>query len=74
MFNITSVVANVWCPVLQHPDTSLMKEAVDEVIKRFRAQMDHVPVISLYDSDKRMGLRVPKEHFKRHITLFKQDM
>ena len=51
-----------------------MKEAVDEVIKRFRAQMDHVPVISLYDSDKHVGLTVHKEHFKCHITLFKQDM
>ena len=51
-----------------------MKEAVDEVIKRFHAQMDHVPVISLYDSDKHMGLRVPKEQFKHRITLFKQDM
>ncbi|CAI8045066.1 Kinase D-interacting substrate of 220 kDa [Geodia barretti] len=56
--------------IIEHPDTPLMKEAVDEVIKRFHAQMDHVPVISIYDSDKQVALRVPKQHFKRHIKLF----
>ena len=47
-----------------------MKEAVDEVIKRFHAQMDRVPLISLYDSDKQVELRVPKQHFKSYIKLF----
>jgi ankyrin repeat protein len=56
--------------IIEHPDTPLMKEAVDEVIKRFHAQMDHVPLISLYDSDKQVELRIPKQHFKRHIKLF----
>ncbi|CAI8006870.1 Ankyrin repeat domain-containing protein 50 [Geodia barretti] len=56
--------------IIEHPDTPLMKEAVDEVIKRFHAQMDHVPLISLYDNDKQVELRVPKQHIKRHIKLF----
>ncbi|CAI8018727.1 hypothetical protein GBAR_LOCUS11348 [Geodia barretti] len=43
----------------QHPDTSLIKETVDEVVKRFHAQMDHVPLLSLYDSDKDVALKVP---------------
>ena len=53
---------------LQHPDTSLMKETVDEVVRRFHAQMDHVPLLSLYDSDKGVALKVPKEHFEHHFT------
>ena len=52
---------------LQHPDTFLMKETVDEVVKRFHAQMDHVPLLSLYDCDKEVALRVPKEYFKHHF-------
>ena len=49
---------------LQHPDTSLMKETVDE---GFHAQMDHVPLLSLYDCDKKVALRVPKEYFKHNF-------
>ena len=40
----------------QHPDNPLMEEAVDEVVKRFHVQMDHIPRISLYDSDKGVAL------------------
>ncbi|CAI7990906.1 hypothetical protein GBAR_LOCUS580 [Geodia barretti] len=53
----------------QHPDTSLMKETVDEVVKRFHAQMDHVPSLSLYDRDKDVALKVPTAYyFKHHHT------
>ena len=38
-----------------------MNEAVDELVKRFHAQLDHTPRISLYDSDKGMTLEVPRE-------------
>ena len=37
-----------------------MEEAA-EVTKRFCAQMDIVPRISLYDSDKGVALEVPRE-------------
>ena len=53
---------------IQHPDTSLMKETVDEVVKRFHAQMDHVPSLSLYDSDKDVALKAPTAYFKHHHT------
>ena len=46
-------------PHMQHPDTQ-MEEAA-EVIKRFCAQMDITPRISLYDSDKGVALEVPRE-------------
>ncbi|CAI8009203.1 hypothetical protein GBAR_LOCUS6222 [Geodia barretti] len=54
--------------ITEHPDTSLMKETVDEVVKRFHAQMDHVPLLSLYDSDKDVALKVPTAYFKHHHT------
>ncbi|CAI8045085.1 hypothetical protein GBAR_LOCUS24949 [Geodia barretti] len=53
--------------ITEHPDTSLMKETVDEVVKRFHAQMDHVPLLSLYDSDKDVALKVPTAYFKHHF-------
>ena len=40
----------------QHTDRSLMKESVEEVVRKFRAQLDHVPILSLYDSDKGVDL------------------
>ncbi|CAI8025202.1 Ankyrin repeat and MYND domain-containing protein 2 [Geodia barretti] len=54
--------------IAEHPDTSLMKETVDEVVKRFHAQMDHVPSLSLYDSDKGVAFRAPKEHLKHQFS------
>ena len=45
----------------QHPDVTVMNEAVDELVKRFHAQLDHTPRILLYDSDKRVALEVPRE-------------
>ena len=53
---------------IQHPDTSLIKETVDEVVKRFHAQMDHVPLLSLYDSDKDVALKVPTTYIKNIIS------
>ena len=47
-----------------------MKETVDEVVKRFHAQMDHVPLLSLYDSDKDVALKAPTAYFKHHHTWF----
>ena len=44
----------------QHPDTTQMEEAA-EAIKRFCAQMDITPRISLYDSDKGVVLEIPRE-------------
>ena len=54
---------------LQHPDNPLMEEAVDEVVKRFHVQMDHVPRISLYDSDKGVALEVPRESFRKYTYI-----
>ena len=55
----------------QHPvpDRYLMRGSVEEVVRRFRAQMDHVPILSLYDRDKGVALNVPKELFRQTDTL-----
>ena len=45
----------------QHPDITVMNEAADELVKRFHAQLDHTPRISLYDSDKGVALEIPRE-------------
>ena len=52
----------------QHPDRALMRESVEEVVRRFRAQMEHVPILSLYDRDKGVALNVPKELFRQNVT------
>ena len=44
-----------------------MKETVDEVVKRFHAQMDHVPLLSLYDCDKEVALKSSKGIFHNII-------
>ena len=41
---------------------------MEEVVRRFRAQMEHVPILSLYDRDKGVALNVPKELFRRYVT------
>ena len=46
---------------LQHPDNNIMEEAIEVVTTRFLGQMDHVPIIALYDSHKDMALEVPRE-------------
>ena len=46
---------------LQHPDTALMQEAAEEIVKRFRTQMDNIPKVSLYDSRKGVILTIPRE-------------
>ena len=43
-----------------------MQEAVEEVVKRFHAQMDSIPQLSLYDSDKGVALEIPQEKFRAH--------
>ena len=52
----------------QHPDRALMRESVEEVVRRFRTQMEHVPILSLYDRDKGVALNVPKELFRQNVT------
>ena len=51
--------------LLQHPDTKVMKETVDELVERFHTQLDHTPIISLYDSDKGVVLEIPEEAFEK---------
>ena len=46
---------------LQHPDNHIMEEAIEVVTTRFFGQMDHVPLIALYDSRKDIALEVPRE-------------
>ena len=38
------------------------------MIKRVHVQMDHVPIISLYDSDKGMALNVSNRDIEQFIT------
>jgi ankyrin repeat protein len=59
---------------LEHPDICVMRETVGEVVKRFRAQMAHLPMISLINSDKGVALRIPNEQINHAITLTEQDM
>ena len=49
----------------QHPDDVVKQEVVSEVIKQF--PMDHVPIISLYDSDKGMGLNISYKDIEQYI-------
>ena len=60
----------VYVNYLQHPDFSLMDEAVEELVKHFKGQMDLVGTIALYDADKAMALQVPRERisYKMHFT------
>ena len=50
---------------IQHPDTTVMKETVDELVKQFHAQLDYTPRISLYDHDKGVALEIPSGVFKK---------
>ena len=43
----------------------MMEETVEKLMKRFHAQMDAIPKLSLYDSDKGIGLEIP---FDKYIT------
>ena len=38
------------------------------MIKRVHVQMDHAPIISLYDSDKGMALNVSNRDIEQFIT------
>ena len=42
-----------------------MKDTVNELVKRFHAQLDYTPRISLYDSDKGVALDIPSEAIKK---------
>ena len=50
---------------MQHPDTTVMKETVDEMVKRFHALLDYTPRISLYNRDKGVSLEIPRGMFKK---------
>ena len=45
-----------------------MDKAVDELVKRFHAQLDHIPRISLYDSEKGVTLEIPKKSVQETET------
>ena len=51
-----------------------MRESVEEVIRKFRAQMEHVPILSRYDRDKGVALNVPKELFRHNVTFTEHDV
>ena len=51
----------------QHPDDVVKQEVVSEVIEQFHIQMDHVPIISLYDSDKGMGLNISNKDIEHYM-------
>ena len=50
----------------QHPD-DVVKQEVVEVIEQFHIQMDHVPIISLYYSDKGMGLNISNKDIEHYM-------
>ena len=54
----------------QHPvpERYLMRGSVEEVVRKFRAQMEHVPILSPCDRDKGVALNVPKELFRQTDT------
>ena len=43
------------------------------LMKRFHAQMKAAPKLSLYDSDKGVGLQVPRETFSKMNITFTED-
>ena len=47
-----------------------MDEAVEELVKHFKGQMDLVGTIALYDADKSVALQVPRKRllYKMHFT------
>ena len=56
-----------WLLSPQHPDDVVKQEVVSEVIKQFHIQMDHVPIISLYDSEKGMGLNISNKDIEQYM-------
>ena len=46
----------------------MMEETVEKLMKRFHAQMDAIPRLSLYDSDKGIGLEIPKKYITQTVT------
>ena len=58
---------------LQHPDDVVMHETVEMLMKRFHGQMKAAPKLSLYDSDKGVGLQVPRETFSKMNITFTED-
>ena len=47
-----------------HPDTTVLKETVDELVKRFHAQLDYAPRILWYNRDKGVSLEIPTAMLK----------
>ena len=43
------------------------------LMKRFHGQMKAAPKLSLYDSDKGVGLQVPRETFSKMNITFNED-
>ena len=53
----------------QHPDSSLiMEETVENLVRKFRDQMDLMPMPSLYDSGDGMAFTAPRERFRHDNT------
>ena len=50
---------------MQHPDTTVMKETVNEMLKRVHALLDYAPRISLFNRDKGVALEIPRGMFKK---------
>ena len=51
----------------------VMQETVEMLMKRFHGQMKAAPKLSLYDSDKGVGLQVPRETFSKMNITFTED-
>ena len=49
----------------QHPE---MEETVENLVRKFRDQMDLTPMPSFYDSGDGMAFTAPRERFRHHNT------
>ena len=46
----------------------MMEETVENLVRKFRDQMDLAPMPSLYDSGDGMAFTAPRECFRHHNT------
>ena len=51
----------------------VMKETVNELVKRFHVQLDYTPQISLFNRDKEVALEIPSGVFKKLGQDVKRD-
>ena len=58
----------------QHPDSSQMNETVENLVRKFRDQMDLAPMPSLYDSGDGMPFTAPRECFRHDNTFPEWDI